>query len=80
MMDDSQLRWRCRRGVRELDVLLDRFLQLEYQNLNEPARLAFQRMLETQDPIIMDWLFGKSVSEDQEIQSIITQLKSLSGL
>ena len=80
MFNDSQLRWRCRRGVRELDVLLEKFLQNEYPSLDDPAKYAFQRMLEVQDPTLMDWLFGKSSSEDQEIQSIINRLQHLSGL
>ena len=80
LINDSQLRWRCRRGVRELDVLLERFLQKEYPSLDEPAQHAFQRMLEMQDPTIMDCLFGKTTSEDQEIQSIIIRLQKLSGL
>jgi len=37
-------------------------------------------MLDVQDPIIMDWLFGKYDSEDVGIQAIIDKLKQLSGL
>jgi len=80
VFSDSQLRWRCRRGVRELDVLLDKFLQHEYANLDGSQKKAFLRLLEVQDPIIMDWLFGKSSSDDQEIQSIVIRLQNLSGL
>ena len=70
--------WRCRRGVRELDVLFTRFLEHEYQNLAETEQVDFQRLLEVQDPIIMDWLFAKSCSEDDGLQLIVGRLQALS--
>jgi len=80
-MNQSQLVWRCRRGIRELDVLFGRFLESDYPNLSDQEQLAFERLLEVQDPIIMDWLFGKSSPEnDQELRELISRLQSLSGL
>ena len=77
-MRQSQLVWRCRRGVRELDVLFTRFLELEYPSLAKAEQLHFQRLLEVQDPIIMDWLFAKSFAEDDGLQLIIGRLQALS--
>ncbi len=79
-LNEKQLVWRCRRGIRELDVLFTQFRESVYPNLNHQQRLAFQRLLDEQDPIIMDWLFGKSSSEDQELVDIISELKLISGL
>lgn len=79
-MNQSQLVWRCRRGVRELDVLMTRFLESEYQQLSDTEQLAFQRLLETQDPTIMDWLFSKSSPDDAELVYIIARLQTLSGI
>jgi len=76
----SQLVWRCRRGVRELDVLLTRFLESEYAQLNDDQQSAFERLLEIQDPVIMDWLFGKYEPEDLGVGDIVKRLKVLSGL
>ncbi len=80
MLDAKQLVWRCRRGVRELDVLFNRFLDSDYQTLSSAEQLNFQRLLEVQDPIIMDWLFGKYDAEDAGIAAIVERLKVLSGL
>ena len=80
MLDPKQLVWRCRRGVRELDVLLDRYLKTQYLQLDTVQKEAFERLLEVQDPIIMDWLFAKSQPKDMEMLNIINQLKELSGL
>lgn len=80
MLSDSQVRWRCRRGVRELDVLLTQFLAAGYDNLSVTQKLAFQRFLEVQDPTIMDWLFSRSIPQDPELADIIKRLQSMSGI
>jgi len=80
MMDRNQLVWRCRRGVRELDVLLGRFLDSEYPKLNDEGKQAFERFLAEQDPIIMDWLFSRSSPEDSGIADIVARLQGISGL
>lgn len=80
MLSESQLHWRCRRGVRELDVLFNRFVKDHYPALGNDQKLTFQQLLEVQDPTIMDWLFGKESPEDIEMQSLVGLLKKISGL
>ena len=80
MLNEQQLVWRCRRGIRELDVLLGRFLTADYPNLDSAEQADFQRILEVQDPTIMDWLFGRYDSDDAGLQAMIEKLKLLSGL
>jgi antitoxin CptB len=51
----GRLRWRCRRGMRELDVLLERCI--DAGALDEPAAQgAFERLLELPDPLLADCL------------------------
>ena len=80
MLNEKQLVWRCRRGVRELDVLFDRFLKSDYPTLSSAEQANFQRLLEVQDPIIMDWLMGRYQAEDAGLEGIIEKLTVLSGL
>lgn len=79
-MNQSQLVWRCRRGIRELDVLFGQFLESDYPSMLQDEQIVFQRLLEVQDPVIMDWLFGKYESEDAELQELVIRLQTLSGL
>ena len=58
-IDLNQLRWRCRRGMRELDLILNRFLEREYSTLIEPEQLSFARLLETPDPDLYNWLLAR---------------------
>lgn len=80
MLNGKQLVWRCRRGVRELDVLFDRFLKNEYHELSIDEQADFQRLLDIQDPVIMDWLLGRYMAEDDGLERIVAKLKVLSGL
>lgn len=76
----KQLVWRCRRGVRELDVIFTRFLEHNFPSLSESEKAAFERLLDVQDPIIMDWLFARSEPDDKDINAIIQTLRADSGL
>ena len=80
MLSESQLHWRCRRGVRELDVLFTRFVSEHYPQLNSEQKAVFQEMLEVQDPVIMDWLFGKYEPESERMKQMVDVLKEISGL
>lgn len=79
-MHAKQLVWRCRRGVRELDVIFTRFLEHSYPSLSNAEKAAFERLLDVQDPTIMDWLFGRTQTDDKEIDAIIQTLRTASGL
>ncbi len=60
----AQLRWRCRRGMKELDVLLARWLERRWPEADADRRLAFQWLLEQPDPDLADWLIGGSRPAD----------------
>ena len=56
----ARLRWRCRRGVREMDLLLLRFLEQVFPGLDEPARRRFDAMLDEADADLYDWITGRA--------------------
>ena len=39
-------RWKSRKGIRELDILLQKFLQSEYENLDPNQRDIFEEVLD----------------------------------
>jgi antitoxin CptB len=55
----NKLRWRCRRGMRELDMVFDRFLVEDHPALDEEGRTRFLALLEVTDPELYDWLLGR---------------------
>ncbi len=70
----SRLRWRCRRGMRELDVLLLRYLDREFEAATPSAQSAFERLLTAQDPEILDLLAGRLVVDDAALNEVIQRL------
>jgi antitoxin CptB len=55
---DGRLRWRCRRGMKELDVLLSRWLDRSWELAGSDRRRDFERLLEQPDPVLAAWLIG----------------------
>ncbi len=56
----GQLRWRTRRGLRELDLMLQRYLSEHYPTASAADQEAFIQLLEQSDADILDWLLGRS--------------------
>lgn len=71
----SRLRWRCRRGMRELDVLLTRYLEQDYLQAAPCDRAAFGRILDLQDPEIFGYLLGRTVPEDASLHHVIARIR-----
>ncbi|QMU60981.1 MAG: hypothetical protein GKR92_04420 [Gammaproteobacteria bacterium] len=70
----QKLAWRCCRGTKELDVLMQRFLNNYYQTASGDLQHAFERMLDMQDPELYDLLVGRQLSEDQNINNVIEHI------
>lgn len=58
-MGEKPVLWRCRRGIREMDLLLQGFVERHYHDLDESERQCFDRLLEEPDLDIMDWIMEK---------------------
>jgi antitoxin CptB len=58
VQDLGKLRWRCRRGMKELDVLLARYVDERFCGASSLEQEAFKRLLETQDAVLYDYCLG----------------------
>ncbi len=70
----TQLRWYCRRGMLELDLLLAPFLENQYADLNEEEKLLFEQLLASEDQDLYDWLVKKEIPENQNLIVIINKI------
>ena len=59
-LDPAKLRWRCRRGMRELDVLLERYLAQRWPAAGAGERAAFAALLELSDPDLASLFLGRT--------------------
>lgn len=74
MTDLAKIRWQCRRGMLELDILLERFLNKHFENLTESEKKLFIQLLEQPDPTLYAWLMGYE-TPDLIYQDIIKKIK-----
>ena len=72
--DFARLKWRCRRGMRELDVLLLSYVDGRYVDSPVGEQAAFRRLLSLPDPEILALLTGRSVTDDAELSDVIQRL------
>jgi antitoxin CptB len=71
----AKLKWRCRRGMRELDVVLLRYLEEDYPQATESDRRAFAQLLELQDPDIFRYLVGQDPESAGALRNVINSIR-----
>ena len=72
-----RLRWRCRRGMRELDQLMLRYLDREWVTDSEAGRAVFLQLLDTEDDKLWRWFMGYEAIPDVDIASLIQRIRDL---
>ena len=70
-----RLRWLCRRGMKELDLVLNNYLELEYPNASVEEQAVFEDILELQDPDLYAQLLGRTAINNAAHESVILKLK-----
>lgn len=66
-----RLRWACRRGMLELDVLFMPFVEEAYDDLSAENKAIFERLLVCQDPELFAWFMGHEICEDKELNAMV---------
>ena len=70
-VEKARMLWRCRRGMLELDLLLERFMAEAYDDLTDVQLSTFKRLLEEPDPDLYAWLMGYDSPKDEELKQFI---------
>ena len=75
MTQKAKLKWHCRRGMRELDLLLEGFLEDHYDALEPANRESFERLLDCRNEDLMDWLIEGKSPQDERLTGILEQIR-----
>ena len=70
----ARLRWRCRRGTREMDLLLLRFLEQDYPHLNSREQSLFGSLLDEADHDLYAWITGQAQPANPDYLPIISRI------
>jgi antitoxin CptB len=76
MNDRKRLQWRCRRGIRELDLLLQRFLEQGYDRLSHEDKRMFEYLLDQNDPDLLAWLMGNSDPPQENTWQLVADIRA----
>lgn len=74
MREIERVRWRCRRGMLELDIVLARFVENHYAALDEAGREAFDGLLDMPDAALWDIITGKGNAPLADSQLAVLEL------
>ncbi len=70
MSQRSRLIWRCRRGIREMDILLLDYLETHYDTATVENQNIFEELLEENDLDILSWIMEKTSPDEKYIKLI----------
>jgi len=73
---DARLKWQCRRGMLELDLLLSGFLENGYTGLDKQQQQLFVDLLETPDTELLEFLMGRNMHREVHVQDVINKICS----
>jgi antitoxin CptB len=73
----KRLRWRCRRGMRELDQLLVRWLERDWAAASDAERAVFLRLLDCEDDRLWRWFLGHETAPDVALDSLVQHIRKL---
>ena len=75
MGERSKLIWRCRRGMREMDILFTDFIDQHYDRLSEDEKESFSKLLDEADLDILNWIMGKGAPQSDELMHIVSIIR-----
>ncbi len=70
-MNKNRLRWACRRGMLELDLILGPFVEGPFELLEESDQLRFEVLLECEDQNLFLWLMKRGQPDSPDLQRIV---------
>jgi antitoxin CptB len=75
ILEDAEIRWQCRRGMLELDILLLSFFDKKYAELSLDAKQDFCDLLTCSDQALYEWLVKRTTSNIPRLEMLLTAIR-----
>ncbi|HEX2831349.1 MAG TPA: succinate dehydrogenase assembly factor 2 [Burkholderiales bacterium] len=75
----DRIRWHCRRGMLELDLVLNAYVERHLDGLDANELEVFQAVLAYPDPMLFALVMGRAEPEDDAERGIIAQLRAINA-
>ena len=76
-MQEPRLRWLCRRGMKELDLVMTRYLDCCYAQADEADKMGFEALLDMSDPDLYALLLGRNTSSSQNAERVVRSIREM---
>ena len=73
--EGRRLLWRCRRGMKELDILLERYVRSQVGEASPQDRGSLKELLELPDPVLADYLFGHTPATEPHLARLVAAIR-----
>lgn len=70
----NRMRWASRRGMLELDLVLEPFVVTRYAELPEQDRQRFQQLMTCEDQDLFSWFMRREQPDDEEMKAIVSAI------
>ena len=67
----GRIRWRSRRGLKELDVMFEAYFRGDLSACSVETLGLLEHLLDCQDPDLLEWMLGHSAPEDEQLRQLI---------
>ena len=71
----NKLLWQSRRGMLEVDLILENFIKTKYQLISKEKQLLFERLLDYSDKELFNAFFGVNIYIDKKFKGLIDEIK-----
>ncbi|ALG67283.1 succinate dehydrogenase assembly factor 2 [Beggiatoa leptomitoformis] len=78
MSNLSKLKWHCRRGMKELDIVFTRYLDNAYPSASTEEKALFEAILDWQDMEIYNYLLERATPTDHQVVNFFNKLRQFS--
>ena len=75
VQEQQRLMWQCRRGMLELDILLQGFVDNGYADLSESGRQTFDELLNYPDQDLLEYFLEQAKPDDKDIANLVTSIR-----
>lgn len=73
--DKARLSWHCRRGMLELDLILQHFLNTQVDSFTDSEVEMFDLLLSYTDPELLSWFMGQADPDDLALMPLVLRLR-----
>lgn len=77
MEDLNKLKWQCRRGTLELDIMLQRYLDQCYLQADDQEQQSFLQLLALEDSDLLHYMMGNTVPESAQMAELVSKMRNL---